>query len=329
MPTPRLLAAVLAVVPFGNSIRAADAPLPSPGEVKTLAIHPAKVGLVGSDAAAQLIGTPTLADGRQVDLTHDVKYAVADEKAATVLAAGRVLPRANATTEIVATFGDKTARVPLETKSMGENLPLNFGNQIVPIFTKLGCNSGGCHGKLAGQNGFRLSLLGFEPELDYMTLVKESRGRRMFPSNPDASLFLMKATGRAPHGGGKKMEMDSDEYKLVRRWIAAGMPWGDAKDPTVTKIAVWPEHRVMPRGAKQQFAVYAHYTDGSVEDITRRAQYESNDTEIATVDERGLVRTLTMSGEAAVMARYQGMVATFRATVPLGLKTPEWKFEPK
>jgi hypothetical protein len=206
---------------------------------------------------------------------------------------------------------------------------LNFGNQIVPIFTKLGCNSGGCHGKLAGQNGFRLSLLGFEPELDFMTLVKESRGRRLFPANPDASLFLMKATGRAPHGGGKKLEPDSDEYKLVRRWIAAGMPWGGEKDPTVTKISVFPEHRVMVRGSKQQFAVYAHYTDGTVEDITRRAQYECNDTEIATVDPNGLVHTLTMSGEAAVMARYQGMVAVFRATVPLGMKTPDWKFEPK
>jgi hypothetical protein len=333
MRLPRILAVLVVVAVTGGVspplAKAADAQLPSPGDVKTLAIHPAKVTLVGADSAAQLVVTATLADGRLVDLTHDVKYVVADRKSAAVLETGRVLPQTNGTTEIVATFGDKTARVPLETKSMGENLPLNFGNQIVPIFTKLGCNSGGCHGKLAGQNGFRLSLLGFEPDLDYMTLVKEGRGRRLFPANPDASLLLMKATGRAPHGGGRKMELDSDEYKLVRRWIAAGTPWGGEKDPTVAKITVWPDHRVLPRGARQQFAVYAHYTDGTVEDITRRAQYESNDTEIATVDERGLVRTLTMSGEAAVMARYQGMVATFRATVPLGVKTPEWKFDPK
>ena len=80
------------------------------------------------------------------------------------------------------------------------------------------------------------------------------------------------------------MEPDSDEYKLVRRWIAAGMPWGGEKDPTVTKISVFPEHRVMPRQGKQQFAVYAHYSDGTVEDITRRAQYECNDPDIAAVD---------------------------------------------
>src|SRR5207253_6461722 len=91
--------------------------------------------------------------------------------------------------------------------------------------TKLGCNGGGCHGKASGQNGFKISLLGFEPEVDYTALVKEARGRRVFPAAPDYSLLLRKATGQLPHGGGKRMEMGSDEYKLVRRWIAAGMPF--------------------------------------------------------------------------------------------------------
>src|SRR4051794_4226661 len=163
MPMPRLLAALLAAVGLAAPASAADAPLPSPGDVKTLAIHPAKVSLVGGDAAAQLVVTATLNDGRLVDLTHDAKFSVADGKSATVLSTGRVLPKANGTSEIGATYGDKTARVPVEAKNLGDNLPLNFTNQIVPIFTKLGCNSGGCHGKLAGQNGFRLSLLGFEP----------------------------------------------------------------------------------------------------------------------------------------------------------------------
>jgi hypothetical protein len=330
MPLFRVLAAIMAALLASiTPLAAAEAPLPSPGEVMSLVIHPQKVTLTGADAAAQLVVTATLTNGRLVDLTHDVKYTVADAKTGHVLPSGRVLPQADGSTEIVAIFGDKSARVPLEIKAMTENLPLNFSNQVVPIFTKLGCNSGGCHGKLAGQNGFRLSLLGFEPELDYTTLVKESRGRRLFPANPDASLFLLKATGRMAHGGGKKMEPDSDEYRLVRRWIAAGMPWGNEKDPSVTRISVYPEHRIMSRQSKQQFAVYAHYTDGTVKDITRRAQYECNDTDIATVDANGLVRTLSMSGEAAVMARYQGMVAVFRATVPLGVKTPDWTFEPK
>src|SRR5262249_28808233 len=136
-------------------------------------------------------------------------------------------------------------------------------------------------------------------------------------------------TGAMAHGGGKRMEVGSDEYKLIRRWIAAGLPFGKPEDPVVTRISVCPEHRLLSRQNKQQFAVYAHYSDGSVTDITRRAQYESNDTEIAQVEPTGLVRTRSLSGEAAVMARYQGQVAVFRATVPLDGQIPAYRFEPR
>jgi len=122
------------------------------------------------------------------------------------------------------------------------------------------------------------------------------------------------------------MDPDSDEYKLVRRWIASGMPWGSEKDPTLLKISVFPEHRILTGATSSSSPRTAHYSDGTVEDITRRAQYESNDGEIASVSEGGQVRTLGMSGEAAIMARFQGTVAVFRATVPLGTQTPAWTF---
>ncbi len=306
--------------------KADDVALPKPAEVTSLAANTAKITLKGMDDARQLVITATLAGNRLQDLSGDVKYEVADPKVARVSTSGRVMPVANGSTEVTATYGDKSVKVALTAESCDVNLPIHFANQIVPIFTKLGCNSGGCHGKASGQNGFKLSLLGFEPEVDYNALVKEARGRRVFPASPDNSLLLLKATGTAAHGGGKKLEMGSDEYKLIRRWIAAGTPVGAADAPTVARISVWPEQRVLSRNNKQQFAVFAHYTDGSVEDVTRRAQYDSNDTEIAVVDPTGLVRTLAQSGEAAIMARYQGHVATFRATVPLGMKIPEYKF---
>jgi Protein of unknown function (DUF1549)/Protein of unknown function (DUF1553) len=300
--------------------------LQKPADVGALAAYPSQLTIRGMDDAAQLVITATLQDGRLQDLTGDVEYSVADGKTARVLPTGRVLPLANGATQVVAKFGDKSVTVPLAVKHADENLPINFPNQVVPVFTKLGCNSGGCHGKASGQNGFKISLLGYEPDVDYAALVKEARGRRLMPAAPDSSLFLLKATGAVPHGGGKKLDRDSDEYRLVRRWITAGMPYGKDTDPTVTKISVYPEHRVMTRQNKQQFAAYAHYSDGTVEDITRRAQYESNDQEIANVDANGQVRTLGLSGEAAIMARYQGHVAVFRATVPLGVKTPDWQF---
>lgn len=327
MLTPRARLRLAAVV-LGTLTAAARLDAAEPA-VTALAVHPAAVALDGGDSSAQVVVTATLADGQLRDVTGDATLSVADGKTAAVSPSGRLTPKADGTTEVVATFGGKTSKAKLTARYVGVDRPINFPNQVVPVFTKLGCNSGGCHGKASGQNGFRLSLLGFEPELDFTTLVKEGRGRRLLPSSPDASLFLRKAAGIAPHGGGKKMDPGSDEYKVVRRWIAAGMPYGQPTDPVVTKISVFPEHRVLPRQGKQQFAVYAHYSDGTTEDITRRAQYESNDQEIATVDGAALVRTLGLSGEAAVMARYQGKVAVFRATVPLGVKTPAWDFAAK
>jgi hypothetical protein len=302
------------------------APLPKPADIKALVAFPAKITLKGGDDGPQLVVTATLPDGRLQDLTGDVAYSIADTGVAQVSPTGRVTPVKNGATTVTARFGDRSVRVPVEATAMDTTLPINFPNQVVPIFTKIGCNSGGCHGKASGQNGFKLSLLGFEPEVDYNALVKEARGRRLFPASPENSLLLLKATGTMPHGGGRKMEPGSEEYKIVRRWIAAGTPFGSPADPVVTKISVYPEHRILTRQNKQQFVAYAHYSDGAVEDITRRAQYESNEPEVATVDPAGLVRTLSMSGEAAIMARYQGHVATIRVTVPLGLPTPNWDF---
>ncbi len=301
--------------------------LPTPAEVTNLAVFPATVTLKGLDDSAQLVITGNLAAGKTQDLSGDVKYELADPKLARISSNGRIVPLVNGTTEITVQYGDKVAKLTLKTESCDVDLPINFANQIVPIFTKLGCNGGGCHGKSGGQNGFALSLLGFVPELDYMTLTKENRGRRIFPSAPDSSLLLMKAVGSIAHAGGKRMDEGSDEYKLLRRWIASGTPYGSEKDPNGTKITLPPRPRTMTRTNRQQFTVTAHYSDGTTQDVTQRAQYESNDTEIAVVEGAALVRSLELSGEASVMARYLSQVAVFRATVPLGVKIPDYQFE--
>ena len=204
-----------------------------------------------------------------------------------------------------------------------------FSRHVVAVFSRLGCNAGTCHGAVQGKNGFRLSLFGAQPHKDYEAVVREFGGRRLDKQHVERSLLLLKATGVMAHAGGKRMELGSDEYKLVLRWIASGLPTGKAEDPTVTKITVYPDHSIMTRNNKQQFAVYAHYSDGSVQDVTQRAQYESNAQEIAIVDGAALVRSLDLSGEAAVMARYQAQVAVFRATVPSGQKVPDYQWTPK
>jgi hypothetical protein len=307
---------------------AADEPK-AKADVKEIQVYPPTINLVGVDNSCQLIVTGILTTGREQDLTTDVKFDVADSRIVSISPTGRVVPLASGKTTLTIRHGAKSIAVPVTTKSIEDVQPINFGNQIVPIFTKLGCNAGGCHGKSGGQNGFSMSLLGFTPELDYQSLVKENRGRRIFPASPDNSLLLLKASGAMAHAGGKRLEQDSDEYRLMRRWIASGAPFGSSKDPFVAKISIYPEKRIIARKGSQQLAVLATLSDGSTIDVTNQAKYESNDTEVAQVDGNALVHTLDMSGDAAVMARYQGQVATFRVIVPLGMKIPEYAFEPK
>ena len=156
---------------------------------------------------------------------------------------GFVTPKGNGTATITAKLGELTAVTKISVEKFTEVRAINFGNSIVPIFTKAGCNAGGCHGKSGGQNGFRLSLLGFEPQEDYEYLVKEARLRRIFPAAPDHSLLLRKGAAIVPHGGGKKLEVGSHDYDLLRRWIARACPLENRKIPR------WPASRYFPVSA--------------------------------------------------------------------------------
>jgi hypothetical protein len=280
-----------------------------------------KAALRGADDRLQLVVSGKYDSGQFRDLTRKVKYEISPAGIVSIDDTGLVTPLANGNAAVTVRSSEgATESLGLEVKQIGSEPPINFANEISPIFTKLGCNSGGCHGKASGQNGFKLSLLGFEPKEDYEYLVMEARGRRLFPASPERSLLLLKGTNTLPHGGGARLAADSHEYRMLRRWIQQGMPYGSEKDPTVAKIEVLPRSRAMIRGGEQQFKVVAHYTDGSTRDVTRTAQFDANDPEMAEVTATGLVKTLDLTGDVAIMARYQGHVDVFRASIPLGLK---------
>jgi hypothetical protein len=196
---------------------------------------------------------------------------------------------------------------------------VSFRDEVVPILTKAGCNAGVCHAKAGGgQNGFELSLLGFEPEDDYDRLVREAGGRRILPTDPDHSLLLQKASGQIPHGGGTRLGVDTPEFALLRDWIAQGAPRNSAAAAVVTSLEVQPPSGVVQRGERQQLAVAAHYSDGSVRDVTRLALFESHNDAMAEVDANGLVTVHDVPGNVAIMIRYQSHSGTFLASVPLG-----------
>ncbi|MFO0956126.1 MAG: DUF1549 domain-containing protein [Isosphaeraceae bacterium] len=315
----RGLAAMLMVLAlaFAATVRADDA----------LRSVPASVVLIGPDSAQQLA---IEAVGMSGDRTHEARFESADPSIASVDPHGLVVAVGDGFTSIRADVGGQSVSIPVTVERVADPPPIHFADRVVPIFTKLGCNSGGCHGKASGQNGFRLSLLGFDPPLDYETLVREGRGRRLFPAAPEASLLLTKAVGKAPHGGGRKLEEGSRDYRTLVRWIAAGMPVGPSDAPKLIRLSIEPPARSLPPGGtRQQLVVTAHYSDGHVEDVTRSAQFQANDPDVIQVNEGGRIESRDLAGQAAVMARYQGLVAVTRLTVPLGQVASLGDFRPR
>jgi len=197
----------------------------------------------------------------------------------------------------------------------------SFRNHVIPVLTRLGCNSGACHGSSAGKGGFKLTLRGYDPEVDYNTLTRQSLGRRTNKLEPSRSLLLLKPTMVIGHGGGKRLEVGSLEYKVVSEWIAAGMPPPAEADPVITRLEVAPKEMMLGSGAESQVRVMAIYSDGKAEDVTRWSKFTAVDGAVATVGEDGKVK-LQGSGETAITVWYQSRVAFARFASPYAANIP-------
>ena len=209
----------------------------------------------------------------------------------------------------------------------GANSPqLSFLNDVLPILSKAGCNLGSCHAKADGQNGFKLTIFAYDPRADYLEIVKDARGRRVFPALPEESLLLKKATLAVPHDGGLRIERDSEEFRTLASWIAQGMPYSRTNEPALTGIEVFPKERRYRREARQPLLVQARYSDGSVRDVTELAEFLSNEKTLATVDDDGVVSVGKFSGEGAVVARFLGSVAVSTVMVPSDRELPAAQF---
>jgi len=190
----------------------------------------------------------------------------------------------------------------------------HFERDIEPILTARGCNAGGCHGKSGGQNGFALSLFGFDPDFDHRGIVSASHGRRLSPASPADSLLILKGTATVPHGGGRKLDPEGDDTRLLERWIAAGAPRGAPDDARLVRISLDPPPRALAAGESLPLTVTAHYSDGSSRDVTATSAWHAS--EPALLDVRaGVVQAGRHVGEATVMARHVGTIATWTAPI--------------
>jgi hypothetical protein len=193
---------------------------------------------------------------------------------------------------------------------------LNFELDVMPVLSAAGCNAGACHGKARGQNGFALSLLGFDPTFDFAAIVEEGHGRRVFPAAPENSLLLRKASLRVPHGGGERLKPGSPEYETVRRWIASGMPRAGASAPTLERITVEPSEHVMPAGSMEELKVLAHYSDASVRDVTRLTNFTSNEPGVVSTS-GSVVKAGLLPGEATLTIRYMNHILPWNTAIPI------------
>jgi len=300
--------------PLPTTLPAAAPDLPA---MQRIEVFPSAIALQGGHDSQSFVVRGVDATGVTHDLTADASFSIADVKLAGLL--GRaVVPVADGQTILTVLWQSHRVDVPIIVSSAASRRPVGFRLDVLPALTKSGCNNGACHGSARGQDGFHLSLFGYDPAGDYRTVTRETPGRRLNPALPEESLMLLKAVGGAPHTGGKLFERSDARYKTIVEWLAAGSPADPADVPVVIGLEVFPQDIVLGGvGRSQSLVVRAAYSDGADRDVTTLATFISNNDFAVTASSEGAIRA-AHAGEALVMARFDALtVGTAVIVVPL------------
>jgi hypothetical protein len=301
--------------------------LPPGAKIVKLEAQPPRIELKTPFEYSQLLLTAHLADGGQIDVTRLAKIETPTQLV-RVNATGVVRPVADGNGVLKISLQGQTLALPVAVKGQKENYKVSFVRDVMPTLSRLGCNAGTCHGAAKGKNGFKLSLRGYDPIFDHRSLTDDLKGRRFNRAAPDASLMLLKCTGTVAHVGGVLTQPGDPAYELLRSWIADGVKL-DLNSPRVQSLEVLPKSSVIPLpGLKQQIAVRATYTDGSIRDVSTLAFLESSNTEVATVDRAGTV-TAVRRGETTILARYEGAYAAAGIVIMGDRKGYQWQDVPE
>ncbi len=284
---------------------------PASGQVQ---VSPAAISLDRPEGSQQILVTE-IVGGKRRDATREVKFEIGGG-VAVVDAEGLLRPVGEGTGQLIVRHSGGEVSVPIKVSGLNQPAPVSFINEIQPILTKARCNSGGCHGKAEGQNGFKLSLFGFDVALDHDAITKETKGRRLSLNDPAASLLLLKGTATVPHGGGRKIEPGGPAARRVQRWIAEAAHETVADERQVVGIEVEPAQFVIGANGSQQLRVTAIDDKGDRRCATLEADYISNAPHVCDATSRGLLQASDIPGEAAILVRYLGHVAVCRVAMP-------------
>ena len=290
---------ITCIVLLGVGLTTAEATEPTPVR---LIISPAAVELTGARDRQGMVVQAEYADGSVRDVTNEASFSF-DRPVATAIH-GFLSPITDGAATLTVAYAGQTATVPIIVKGAKVAEPLRFRNDVLPVLTRAGCNSGKCHGAAAGKDGFRLSLFGYDPAGDYFRITREVVGRRINLATPEDCLLINKALGKVPHTGGQRIEPESENHLLILRWLEAGAPADPPDMPRPVGIEVFPKSIIFARkGESHRVVVRARFSDGTDRDVTRFSVFVGNNDAVATVDESGLIKG-TGPGEAFVLARY-------------------------
>ncbi|MEQ1827428.1 MAG: DUF1553 domain-containing protein [Pirellula sp.] len=295
-------------------------------------VDPPSIHLRGNFESVQMLVSKSAESAnpsaRSVDFTAQAKYESSNPSIAIVDEHGNVRSMANGDAELRVTLGAEIKSIPVQVEDVVDNPTVDFTNDIQPVLYRAGCNSGSCHASQYGKGGFTLSVMGFDPSLDHFSLTTQSRGRRISLANPSDSLIFRKASMVIPHGGGVRMHVGSNEYEMLRSWIAAGASKPNNNSAKVAKLSVIPQHVTMEPGLTQQFRVIAEYSDGRLRDVTGLARFDSMDESVASVTSNGLAATVG-KGQGTILARFSGSAELATLVVPFSKQSnlADWKVQ--
>lgn len=303
------LAFVTPVAASEKSAAAAQATAVVVGDPASITLVPDKIVLTGKRSRQQVIVTGQYANSELRDLTPAAEL-VSTAPNVIKIDRGVIYPLANGAAQLIAKISGKEARIDVTVNGLEQPAPVSFKNGTLAALTKAGCNMGACHGSPSGKGGFRLSLRAYDSALDIVTLRSEYYGRRTNIVSPTESLLLRKPLMELAHGGGRRLKKHDASYEILHDWIAEGLRLDAPAEPDVVKIQVLPEGRVFQKdGTRQQLIVLAHFSDGSIRDVTPITCYSSSAESVARVGDDGVVEKVAR-GETAILARYLDKMAT-------------------
>ncbi|MFQ3594406.1 MAG: DUF1549 domain-containing protein, partial [Gemmataceae bacterium] len=289
-----------------------------------LAILPSTLTLHGPQASQRLLLVETHAGESKADLTLASKWASSNPaivRIETTRGGVQAVAVADGEATLTAQVGERQVQQRVKVRGSKGSRDWSFNHHILPVLTRHGCNSGACHGSLAGKGGLKLSLRGYDAESDYFVLTRQALGRRIDREAPEKSLLLLKASMAVAHGGGLRLEASDPDFRVLAEWIAAGAPASFPNEPTVQRLEVFPRVSVLKPRDEMQVLVQAVYSDGRTEDVTRWAKFVSSEESVATVDDNGKVRVIA-AGEASVSVLFANRVAPVSIVVPYAPSVP-------